>query len=40
MERLDLTTLFKLEKEKQDLDSLSIKDMLIKIDEMIPEGKE
>jgi hypothetical protein len=40
MKRLDLTTLSKIEKEKEELDSLSIKDMLNKIDETIPEEKE
>jgi len=40
MERLDLSTISNIEKEKEELDSLSVKDMLNKIDEMIPEVKE
>jgi len=40
MERLDLSTISNIEKEKKELDSLSVKDMLNKIDEMIPEVKE
>jgi hypothetical protein len=40
MERMDLTTLFEIEKQKEELDSLSIKDMFNKIDETIPEEKE
>jgi hypothetical protein len=35
VERLDLSTLYEVEKEKQELDALSIEDMLKKIDEKI-----
>lgn len=40
MEKFDLSTLYKIEKEKQELDALSIEDMLKIIDSMIPEIKD
>jgi hypothetical protein len=40
VEKFDLSTLYKIEKEKQELDALSIEDMLKIIDSMIPEIKD
>lgn len=40
MEKFDLSTLSEIEKEKQELDALSIEDMLKRIDSMIPEIKD
>ena len=40
MERIDREAIQKTQEEKEKLDALSIKDMLKKIDETIPEVKE
>lgn len=40
MEKFDLSTLSEIEKEKEELDALSIEDMLKRIDSMIPEIKD